>query len=94
MTQEKILEKLGKIKAMADSAKEIGNEAEAQAFAAMLQNLLLKHKLDMTDVQYGVHLQEEPVEQSFVGGGIIYKNGKQVLKDFPDVAESTPEHRV
>jgi 1,6-anhydro-N-acetylmuramate kinase len=50
MTQEKILEKLGKIKAHMESAQEIGNEAEAQAFASMLQNLLTKHKLEMTDI--------------------------------------------
>jgi hypothetical protein len=57
MTQEKILDKLGKIKAHMESAQEIGNEAEAQAFAAMLQSLLLKHKLEMTDIQYTNHLQ-------------------------------------
>jgi len=61
MTQEKILEKLGKIKAHMESAKEIGNEEEAQAFAAMLQNLLLKHKLEMTDVQYAREMQDEPI---------------------------------
>lgn len=37
--------------AHAESAEKIGNEEEAQAFAAMLQKLLLKHKLSMTEVE-------------------------------------------
>jgi hypothetical protein len=83
MTQEKILDKLAKIKAMSESAKAIGNEAEAQAFAAMLQQLLLKHKLDMTDVQYAAEMKEEPIiEQS---AQRMYKAGKEVYADFPEV---------
>jgi len=89
MTQEKILEKLGKIKAMADSAKEIGNEAEAQAFAGMLQQLLLKHKLEMTDVEYAREMQEEPVIQ--YTPETMYTNvfdrskRRRVYKNYPDV---------
>lgn len=83
MTQEAILEKLAKIKRHADSAKEIGNEAEAQAFATMLQNLLLRHKLDMSDIDYAKEMQSEPIiehEPETVWG----KDGR-VYKDFPDV---------
>lgn len=39
MSDEKILEKLSKIKMHMESAKEIGSEAEAQAFATMTQEL-------------------------------------------------------
>ena len=85
MTQEKILEKLGKLKNMADGAAAIGNEQEAQAFAAMLQNLLAKHKLEMTDVEYAQHLKEEPVEEVRCGGGVTWKDGKRVYKKYPDV---------
>jgi len=81
----KILDKLGKIKAHMESAKEIGNEAEAQAFAAMLQNLLAKHKLEMTDLQYSSHLQDEPVEEFAVGGASVYKDGKRVMERYPDI---------
>ena len=52
---EKILDKLGKIKAHMESAAEIGNVAEAQVFGVMLQNLLAKHKLEMTDITYNCH---------------------------------------
>src|SRR5580765_1386059 len=86
MPDEKILEKLGKIKAHMESAQEIGSEAEAQAFATMLQNMLLKHKLEMTDIQYSSHLKEEPVEETWVGkNGYEYKGRQRFYKDYPDV---------
>jgi hypothetical protein len=47
-----ILDKLRKLKAMAVSAEKVGNEAEAQAFANMVQTLLAKHKLDASDVEW------------------------------------------
>lgn len=43
--REKILEKLRKLQAHADSAAEIGNEAEAEAFAAKVQELLTAYKI-------------------------------------------------
>jgi len=90
MTQDKILDKLGKIKAHMESAQEIGNEAEAQAFAAMLQTLLAKHKLEMTDIQYSQHLAEEPVAEYGVGSDnssqqYEYRDGKRFYKKYPDV---------
>lgn len=86
MTEEKIIDKLNKIKRMADSAKKIGNEEEAQAFATMLQRLLAKHKLDMTDIQYDEHIKEEPVGEYECGGGPMRTHdGRVVYKDFPDV---------
>jgi len=64
MTKEKIVEKLKKLKAHSKSAQEIGNEAEAQAFATKLQELLSKHDIEMTDIEWeevrkieGVHIQ-------------------------------------
>jgi hypothetical protein len=85
MADEKILEKLGKIKAHMESAKEIGNEKEAEAFASMLNNMLARHKLEMTDIQYTSHLKEEPVETQLCGGGLDYRDGKKFYKNYPDV---------
>lgn len=48
MCREDILEKICKLNKMADSAKKIGNEAEAAAFAQKVQMLLMQHKLDMS----------------------------------------------
>lgn len=79
----KILEKLGKIKRHMESAADIGNEDEAAAFAAMLQNLLMKHKLDMSDVEYASEMKEEPIVEETIG--TCWKDGKQVYRDFPDV---------
>ena len=63
MSDSSTLEKLAKIHRHMVSAKEIGSEAEAQAFAGMLQRLLAKYRLSMTDVEY-VHFQEaEPIKQ-------------------------------
>lgn len=60
---DRILAKLAKIKAMADGAAAIGSEAEAQAFADMLNKLLIEHKLEMSDVEFANLQQEEPVER-------------------------------
>jgi hypothetical protein len=83
MEQEKILDKLQKIKNMAEGAKAIGNEAEAQAFAAMLQQLMLKHKLSMTDIQYAAEMKDEPIVEQRAPR--MYKGNKQVYVEFPDV---------
>jgi hypothetical protein len=69
MVREDVIEKLQKLKAHADSAEDIGNEEEAQAFAAMFQRLLLKHKLNMTDIEMQRHETEEPVEERYIDFG-------------------------
>jgi len=48
---DKILEKLAKLKAMQESACEIGNEAEAMAFASRIQTLLFKYKIGMAELE-------------------------------------------
>lgn len=58
---DRILEKLKKIKSHAESAASIGSQTEAETFAAMLQNLLDKHKLEMTDLEYEEEQRAEPV---------------------------------
>jgi hypothetical protein len=61
MTSAKLLDKLAKIKAHEESARAIGSEAEAQAFADKLQSMLLEHKLSMSDVEAVKLNAEEPV---------------------------------
>ena len=79
----KIISKLAKIKAHAESAKEIGNEAEAEHFAAMLQQLLLRHKLEMTDLEYAKEMQSEPIIENHMPTTI--RNNKRVYTAYPDV---------
>jgi hypothetical protein len=88
--RDKLITKLGKIKAHAESAKEIGNEAEAEHFASMLQQLLLRHKLEMTDLEYAAEMQSEPIIEKFpkavyVANGRDPSKGHYVYADYPDV---------
>lgn len=75
--QDRLLDKLAKIKAMAEGAKAIGSEAEAQAFADMLNKLLFEHKLEMSDLEFATLEQEEPVERE---SWAEYANRAQELK--------------
>lgn len=85
MANDKIITKLGKLKAHMESAEAIGNEAEAQAFAQMLNQLLVKHNLEMSEIDYDAEVKDEPVDRFTVGGGSVYKNGEFYMKDYPDI---------
>lgn len=61
MVAEKLLDKLAKLRRHADSAKEIGNEAEAQAFADMFQRLVVEHKVNVSDIEFEQQEADEPV---------------------------------
>jgi hypothetical protein len=74
--QEKILDKLAKIQRHAESAAKIGNEEEANCFAVMLQQLCLKHKIAMTDIELEEMNTEEPIEEHTMD----YEAGKVKLK--------------
>lgn len=57
-----IIDKLQKLIAMEQSAREIGSLAEASAFAGKVQELLTKHKLTMDDVEIKARKEEEPIQ--------------------------------
>jgi hypothetical protein len=63
---EKLIDKLGKLKRHADSAKEIGNEAEAQAFAEMFQKLVLQNKIEVSEIDFSQQEIEEPVGKHYI----------------------------
>jgi Protein of unknown function (DUF2786) len=66
-SREKIIEQLRKLNAMAESAAEIGNEQEAQAFAAKVQELLTAYKLSQADVGFGPNKPaEEPINIAYI----------------------------
>jgi hypothetical protein len=58
-TAASIIERAKQIRALAESERSLGHEEAAKNFAAILQNLLLKHELDMVDVDAHV---ENPIE--------------------------------
>jgi len=75
--KDKVIDKIRKMQAHADSAHKIGSENEAEAFAEMIQRLLARHKLDMTDIEFSQMEVEEPVQQHSVD---YDKHGMKVSK--------------
>ncbi|MFI5260787.1 MAG: hypothetical protein ACHQU0_03265 [Candidatus Paceibacteria bacterium] len=56
-----IIDLLKKLIASEKSEREIGNLAAAETFAAKAQELLTKHKLEMTDVEFAAEEANEPI---------------------------------
>lgn len=61
-----ILTTLRKLIAHEKSARAIGSVEEAEAFAAKIQELMFKHKMEMTDVEFAEAEQNEPVMSEFL----------------------------
>ena len=66
MTTDKIIDKLQKLQAKASSAEELGNEAEALAFAMKVQELMDRHKLDMSVLTLKQQDKDEPLGATWV----------------------------
>lgn len=64
--REKILDKLKKMLAHKSSAEAIGSEAEAQAFAVKIQELLSLHKVELSEVEARKLDEVDPVERRLV----------------------------
>jgi len=62
MTTDKVLDKLSKLKAMAEGEAKIGNAAAAEAFAEAINRLLLQHELSATDIPTRAAAEEPIVE--------------------------------
>lgn len=62
MATDQIIEKLRKLIAHEQSARTIGNLAEAEAFASKIQDLLTAHKLDMSEVDFQAREDGEPID--------------------------------
>lgn len=61
-----VLELLRKLVSHERSARDIGNIQEADAFAGKIQELLSKHKLGMSDVEFADREANEPIEWLYV----------------------------
>jgi len=66
--KDKVLDKLAKLKAHMESAQQVSTEAEAQAFSAAIQRLLMEHKLTMADIPDPIthEVKEEPIVRHHV----------------------------
>jgi hypothetical protein len=60
---EKIIDRIRKLFAKAESAAEIGSAEEAATFAAKANELLLRHKLEMTNIELADEQATDPIEQ-------------------------------
>lgn len=67
--RQEAIDKIHKLKTHAESAKDIGNEAEAHAFANMIQKLLSKYQLSMSEVEHAAHLENDTVIENWVEHG-------------------------
>ncbi len=63
---DKVVDKVRKLHAHAQSAGQIGNEAEAQAFAAKVQELLIHYKLSMSQIEFEARDKNDPIDQTWV----------------------------
>lgn len=65
-TDEKTIDKLRKLIAHEQSARKIGNVAEAEAFAGRINEWLLKHKLSMSDIEVAEAEAKDPIDKQIV----------------------------
>lgn len=75
--QDKVLDKLAKLKRAAEGEARIGNAAAAEAFAEAINRMLLEHELSMADVEARGNVEADPIIEQMVdlkGGGIEFKN--------------------
>jgi hypothetical protein len=63
---QRILDLIRKLQAKAESAQKIGSVAEAEAFAAKVSELLIQHKLSMSEVEIEDQDKTDPIAVTFV----------------------------
>lgn len=78
MTQsEKTIQRLKKLYNHMESARQIGNEAEALAFAAKIEEMLVEHKLSMSDVEFAELDDNDPIMRQYVEGSAVGLKDRQ-----------------
>lgn len=61
---DKLMDRIRKLWAKAESAKAIGSVHEAEAFAEAVQRMLIKYKLEMSAIETPV--EEDPIEHAWI----------------------------
>lgn len=67
---EKILDRIRKLHAKAESAKAMGSMEEAQTFAARVSEMLAQHKLDLSDLEMTQLESREPIAEGHMATGM------------------------
>ena len=57
----KVIDRIKKNLRMAESAEQLGNVHEAEAFAAMAQKMMLLHQVEMSDLELATQDREDPM---------------------------------
>lgn len=68
--QEKILKRLVKLRASKESEAAIGNAAAAEAFASMINKMLIEYELNPSDIDYARTADHDPVVEVMVNLGV------------------------
>lgn len=66
--QERVIDRIRKLYAKAESTKELGNEAEAMAFMEKVDELLTKYKLDGSVLTFDEREEADPMGQTIARG--------------------------
>ena len=78
MTQsEKTIQRLKKLYNHMESARQIGNEDEALAFAGKIEKLLVEHKLTMSDIEFAELDDSDPITRQYVDSSAIGLKDRQ-----------------
>jgi len=72
-----IITKLRKLIEHERSARSIGSLAEAEAFAAKIQDLLTAHKLSMSEIDFQAREDGEPIDWEHVDGSEVGRGGRK-----------------
>ena len=84
-SREAVLDRLKKLYAKAKSAEAIGSEEEAKVFATKVQELLSRHKIDLSEVEYKNLDETDPVVRrlvNFASAGISVKKRRIEWQEF------------
>ena len=79
-TTEEIIDKLKKIKAHEESAREIGSIDEAEVFAKVFQKLLVDYELSMSDVEFAQMRDTSPIEKTLIDWNEYHVNVGQNIR--------------
>lgn len=70
--KQKVIEKLVKLQASRQSEAEIGNTAAAEAFAGMINKMLIEYELSSSDIDYARATDHDPVIEMKVNLGFYH----------------------
>lgn len=74
---EKLIDLIMKLHAKAESCKEIGSLEEAAIFAAKVEDLLLKHKLSLSELSFEAKERKDPLGRTWLDWGRVEGMGRK-----------------